>query len=78
MLCDFVHKCDLQSIASSQIKEEPEAEAAEEASISETSKSETEKKTIEVATIETQTDVEVKSPTPEQPLVEDVEESKKN
>ena len=57
-----------QSIASSQIKEEPEAEAAEEekAEVSEKSvkSDQAEKKTVELATFGTQTEDPEKSPTP--------------
>ena len=56
-----------QSIASSQIKEEPEAEAAEEEQeVSEKSvkSDQAEKKTVELATFGTQTEDPEKSPTP--------------
>ena len=54
-----------QSIASSQIKEEPEAEAAEE-EVSENSvkSDQAEKKTVELTTFGTQTEDPEKSPTP--------------
>ena len=56
-----------QSIASSQIKEEPEAEAAEEETeVSEKSvkSDQAEKKTVELTTFGTQTEDPEKSPTP--------------
>ena len=69
-VCDFFSSrvfTNFQSIASSQIKEEPEAEAAEEeAEVSEKSvkSDQAEKKTVELATFGTQTEDPEKSPTP--------------